>query len=90
MTSYDNWYYRIELEPGVMTGGRVRGTSSMTRKIVAATDLKGARCLDIGTQEGLLAVLMARQGAVHVAAYDRLDLTDRLNLVQKAYGVSID
>lgn len=86
----ENWYYQIELEPNVMSGGRVRGTSSMTRKIVSHLNLSDTRCLDIGAQEGLLSVLMARQGASQVVAYDRLDLRSRLSLVQKAYDVKID
>ncbi|MBV7379909.1 class I SAM-dependent methyltransferase [Maritimibacter dapengensis] len=86
----DDWYYKIELRPDVMTGGRVRGTSSMTRQIVRNIDLEGQRCLDIGMQEGLLSVLMARQGAANVSGYDRLNLTDRLALVQEAYDVSFD
>ncbi|MEE9413966.1 MAG: methyltransferase domain-containing protein [Acidimicrobiales bacterium] len=85
-----NWYYKIELKKGATTGGRVRGTSSMTRRIVANMGIDGSRCLDIGAQEGLLSVLMSRHGAAKVAAYDRLDLADRLALVQEAYGVEID
>lgn len=85
-----NWYYQMELRPNVMTGGRVRGTSSMTRKIVRNIDLNDKTCLDIGMQEGLLSVLMARQGAKQVSGYDRLNLTDRLALVQEAYDVNID
>jgi SAM-dependent methyltransferase len=73
-----------------MTDGIVRGTSSLTRKVVRNIDLSGQRCLDVGAQEGLLTVLMARRGAQRVAAYDRLDLSDRLDLVKEAYGVDFD
>ncbi|PRY20247.1 uncharacterized protein DUF1698 [Aliiruegeria haliotis] len=85
-----DWYYEIEVAPGVMSGGRVRGTLGMTREVIANMDLEGARCLDIGTQEAVAPVLMARQGASYVAAYDRLDLSDRLAIVQSSYGVDID
>lgn len=85
-----NWYYQVELRPGVYTGGRIRGTSSMTREVVRNIDVTDRTCIDVGAQEALLAVLMARQGAKRVACYDRLDLTDRLALVQEAYGVELD
>ncbi len=84
------WYYKVELKPGMYTGGRLRGTSSMTRAIVRNIELRDQKCIDIGTQEALLPVLMHRQGAKLVSAYDRLNLSDRLALVQQAYNVDIN
>jgi 2-polyprenyl-3-methyl-5-hydroxy-6-metoxy-1,4-benzoquinol methylase len=45
--------------------------------------------LDIGVMEGRFSILAARAGG-HVMAYDPLDLSPRINLVQEAYGVSFD
>lgn len=85
-----DWYYKIELKPGAFTNGRVRGTASMTRDVIRNINLKGARCLDLGAQECLLTTMLARQGASYVAAYDRLNLTDRINLIKAAYAVDFD
>ncbi len=85
-----NWHYIVELKPGAFTDGRIRRTSSMTRDVVRQIPLKGLRCLDIGAQECLLAAMMVRQGAEHMAAYDRLDLTDRIELLKEAYHVDFD
>jgi len=85
-----DWYYNVELKPGAFTNARIRGTSSMTRDVVRNIDLSGQRCLDIGAQECLLTAMMARQGAAQVAAYDRLDLSDRIALIKEAYNVDFD
>jgi hypothetical protein len=45
--------------------------------------------LDIGIMEGRFSVLAARAGG-RVTSYDRLDLSQRINLVQEAYGVALD
>lgn len=85
-----DWYYNVELKPGAFTNARIRGTSSMTRDVVRNISLSGQRCLDLGAQECLLTAMMVRQGAAKVAAYDRLDLTDRIDLIKEAYNVDFD
>ena len=62
----------------------------MMRSILASIEFSGQKCMDVGTQEALIPVLMHRQGASSVDAYDRLNLTDRVSLVQQAYDVSIN
>ena len=47
-------------------------------------------CLDIGTQEAIVPTILSRQGAKDVVAYDRLNLSDRINLVKEAYNVDFD
>lgn len=84
------WYYQIELRPGVLTAGRQRPSLSMVRHQLQRVDLPAARCLDIGTQEGVVPAVLARSGAGRVAAYDRLDLSDRIALVQEAYRARFD
>lgn len=84
-----SWYYRIELEPGDMTPGKPRMTLAMLRETLKRIDLSGARCLDIGTQEAAGAVSMMRLGAEEVVAYDRLDLTDRISAVSRAYETPV-
>jgi len=85
-----NWYYQIELKNGAYTNARVRGTSSVVREVVRHIDLKDSLVLDIGSQECLLPAMMVRQGAKKVVAYDRLNLTHRVDLVKAAYGVDFD
>ncbi len=62
----------------------------MVRRLLELTDLRDARCLDIGTQEALIPVSLLRLGAKSVVAYDRLDLSERIRLVQQAYGVEFE
>lgn len=85
-----NWYYTVELSPGKHTSGHSHANVAATRALLRGVDLSSAECLDIGTQEGMLPVLMKRAGARYVAAYDRLDLAERIAMVKRAYGVDFD
>lgn len=80
------WYYRLELAPGVHTPGPLRGNVAATRELLARTTVAGARCLDVGTQEGLVPVLLSRRDAAEVLAYDRVLRSDKLDLVRSALG----
>lgn len=84
------WYYQIELRPGAVTAGKSRGSLSLTRSQIDAMEVAGQSCLDIGTQEGVISTLLSNRGARHVVAYDRLDLSDRIDLVKQAYGAEFD
>jgi len=65
------WYYDIELLPGVTTRGQYPATTPLLpRMFLRNCDLTGADCLDIGSMEGLIPVLMSRQGARRVLATD--------------------
>lgn len=85
-----NWYYSVELSPGERTTGHGHANVATTRALLRSIDLRGASCLDIGTQEAILPVLLKREGAGSVAAYDRLDLTERVDRVKRAYGAEFD
>ncbi|HEY7521331.1 MAG TPA: methyltransferase domain-containing protein [Methylomirabilota bacterium] len=84
-----DWYYVVELKPGCFTNGRRYPNVLPTWKLLQRVDLHGLEVLDIGTMEGMLSVLAARAGA-RVTSYDRNDLSDRIALVQEAYGVDFD
>ena len=62
------WYHSIELAPGVVTPGWFD-----LRPIVEKLpwpDVRGKRCLDVGTYDGFLAFEMERRGAAEVVALD--------------------
>jgi SAM-dependent methyltransferase len=91
------WYYRIELAPGLYTPGNNRRPVALTRELLRRVDIEsggagggGARCLDVGIQEGLVTILIARRGASEVVAYDRALRMDQLSLAQRALGVDFD
>lgn len=85
------WYYSIELEPGRVTPGQNFFNVGLTRALLSRTDLSGQRCLDIGTMEGLIPVLMERRGAARVVAYDRPSAyRDRINKVKEAHNAKFE
>lgn len=68
------WYYSVELMPGVVAAGQYPETIPMLpRQIMRRVDLRGASCLDVGSMEGLMSVLMVRGGARRVLAVDGVD-----------------
>ena len=65
------WYHTFEVAPGVTTPGWFD-----LRPIVAKLpwpDVRGKRCLDLGTYDGFLAFEMERRGAHEVVAADVAD-----------------
>ncbi len=77
------WYYNIELEEGGFTDGTARKNLALTRKLLRNVDVKGKTCIDIGTTEAVIPVLLKRAGAKTVVAYDRLDISEKVNLVKR-------
>lgn len=68
------WYYSVELMPGLITKGQYPDSFPMLpRMLLRNCDLRGATCLDLGSMEGLIPVLMCRQGAKAVLATDAID-----------------
>lgn len=67
------WYHTLELAPDVVTPGwfDLRG---IVEKL-PWPDLRGKRCLDIGTYDGFYAFEMERRGAAEVVATDLSDHT---------------
>lgn len=62
------WYHSIELAPGVVTPGwfDLRGIVDL----MPWPDVRGKRCLDVGTWDGFLAFELERRGAAEVVAID--------------------
>ncbi len=86
------WYYTVELEPGLVREGIYPPSLPMLpRVLLEQVDVAGADCLDIGTMEGLIAVVLKRRGAKHVLAVDAVDhCLGKLRAVQRAYDVDFD
>lgn len=85
------WYYTIELEPGVFSAGQKFPNVALTRALLGRTSLAGQRCLDIGTMEGLIPILMTRRNAAKVVAYDRPSAyRERVNMVKAIYGANYE
>jgi 2-polyprenyl-3-methyl-5-hydroxy-6-metoxy-1,4-benzoquinol methylase len=81
------WYYRIEVEHGVITPGKNYRGPIAVRKLLRGVELKGQRCLDIGTMEGMYPVLLCRRGAAEVVAYDRMSQPGKVAFIQQRLGV---
>ncbi len=62
------WYHSIELAPGVVTPGWFDLRPVVDR--LPWPDVRGKRCLDVGTYDGFLAFEMERRGAAEVVAVD--------------------
>jgi SAM-dependent methyltransferase len=84
------WYYMLELAPGLFTPGEERPNVALTRHLLRKIDIEpGVRCLDVGTQECLVPILLERRGA-DVVAYDRIYSQERLELVRAALGTEFE
>ena len=90
------WYYSIELAPDLYTPGANHQNVALTRELLRRVDVEGAGpggapagCLDIGTQEGMIPVLLERRGA-SVVAYDRELRRPGLELVSLALGTEFE
>jgi 2-polyprenyl-3-methyl-5-hydroxy-6-metoxy-1,4-benzoquinol methylase len=88
--SKEKWYYSLELSPGVVTQGRDHVNIVPVRMALAATEIQGKNCLDIGTQDGFVPILLARRSANYIAAQDIVDRSEKISLVKKALGIDFD
>jgi tRNA (mo5U34)-methyltransferase len=68
------WYHSIDVAPGVATRGWWDLRHALP--LLPFPDLRGKRCLDIGTWDGFYAYEMERRGAAEVVAVDLPDLAD--------------
>jgi 2-polyprenyl-3-methyl-5-hydroxy-6-metoxy-1,4-benzoquinol methylase len=87
------WYYSIELLPGVVAGGQDIhfGVPMLPRILMRGCDLSGMDCLDLGSMEGLIPVLMKRGGAQTVLATDFNGwLIEKLDAVRYAYDAEFE
>lgn len=71
LDQYD-WYHSIDIAPGVATKGMFDNRHALP--IIPFPDLRGKRCLDVGTCDGFYALHMERSGAAEVVAIDLPDL----------------
>jgi tRNA (mo5U34)-methyltransferase len=62
------WYHTMELAPGVVTPGWFDLRPIVQR--LPWPDVRGRRCLDVGTYDGFLAFELERRGAAEVVATD--------------------
>jgi tRNA (mo5U34)-methyltransferase len=65
------WYHTIEVAPGVVTPGWFDLRGVVDR--MPWPDVRGKRCLDVGTADGFLAFELERRGAAEVVAADVAD-----------------
>ena len=93
-----DWFHAIELAPEVYPARNPRRPPvALTRELLRSTDVEsggvdggGARCLDVGLQEGLVSILMERRGAASVLGYDLMLRAKRLDLVKRALETKFD
>jgi 2-polyprenyl-3-methyl-5-hydroxy-6-metoxy-1,4-benzoquinol methylase len=87
------WYYSVELLPGLVARGidYEHDIPLLPRMLMRSCALSGMDCLDLGSMEGLIPVLMTRQGARSVLATDFENwLADKVNAVKFAYDADFD
>lgn len=84
-----DWYYTVELRKDIFTKGSHFINMIPVRKLLGRIDFTDLEVLDIGTMEGANSVLLDRAGA-KVVAYDRIDLRDRVSIVQEVYRTNFD
>jgi tRNA (mo5U34)-methyltransferase len=68
------WYHTIDVAPGVVTPGWFDLRHALDR--IPIPDVRGKRCLDIGTWDGFYAFELERRGASEVVAIDIPDLSN--------------
>jgi tRNA (mo5U34)-methyltransferase len=86
------WYHVVEVAPGVTTNGWFDLRPVVDR--MPWPEVRGKRCLDVGTYDGFLAFELERRGAAEVVATDIADHRDwdwspRLRALGPAYLASI-
>jgi tRNA (mo5U34)-methyltransferase len=68
IASVPSWYHTIEVAPGVVTPGAFDLRPVLGQ--LPWPDVRGKRCLDVGTYDGFLAFELERRGAADVVATD--------------------
>jgi 2-polyprenyl-3-methyl-5-hydroxy-6-metoxy-1,4-benzoquinol methylase len=86
------WYYSMELLPGEVVDGQYPPELPLLpRVMLRRCRVEGASCLDLGTVEGLIPVLLARRGARDVLAVDYSNhCVGKLAAVRHYHGVEFD
>jgi SAM-dependent methyltransferase len=68
IAAVSTWYHSIEVAPGVVTPGVFDLRPIVER--MPWPDVRGKRCLDVGTYDGFLAFELERRGAAEVVAVE--------------------
>lgn len=68
------WYHTIEVVPGAVSKGWWDLRHALP--LLPIPDVRGRRCLDVGTWDGFYAWELARRGAAEVVAVDLPDMQD--------------
>jgi tRNA (mo5U34)-methyltransferase len=68
------WYHTVDVVPGVVTRGWWDLRHALP--LLPLPDVRGKRCLDVGTWDGFYAYELERRGAAEVVAVDLADLAD--------------
>jgi tRNA (mo5U34)-methyltransferase len=68
------WYHAIDVVPGATTRGWFDLRHAV--ELMPIPDVRGKRCLDVGTWDGFYAYELERRGAAEVVAIDLPDLAD--------------
>jgi SAM-dependent methyltransferase len=89
---FEWWFYTVQLSAHWTQRGTYPDNLPMPPRILLSRcSLEGQECLDIGTMEGLIPVLMRRGGADRILAVDALDhCVGKLAAVKRAYGVDFE
>ena len=85
------WYYSVEFA-GVITKGQYEDNFPfLPRTILRNCQINDMECLDLGSMEGLIPILMARNGARRVLATDAVEhCRDKMAAVQNYYGLAFE
>jgi 2-polyprenyl-3-methyl-5-hydroxy-6-metoxy-1,4-benzoquinol methylase len=86
------WFYDVEMFPGVVRDGIFpKDLPLPARMLMRNCNLQGADCLDIGSMEGLIPILMSKGGARGVLATDfSYHCYDKMLMLMKAHNVDFD
>lgn len=85
------WYYSAEIAPGVIKRGQYEDTLPMLpRMMLRHADVNGAHCLDVGTMEGLVPIVLTKRGAACVATDYSTHCEAKRDALGAAHGVEYD
>lgn len=86
------WFYDVELFPGVVRKGIFpKDLPLPARMLLRNCNLQGSDCLDIGSMEGLIPILMRKGGARSVLATDfSYHCYEKMLMLMKVHNVDFD
>jgi tRNA (mo5U34)-methyltransferase len=88
--SFDGWYHKVEVAPGVVTPGTADCLSTAA-KLQLTEDCTGMRVLDLGASDGYYSILLKKRGAREVIAIDhRSPEKTGFPILKELYGVDVE